>query len=259
MQTKNLVLACPALLVIATACGPLVPLSYDKEKLHNELVQTLETNDAVVSISYMQSQNNLYIFDLEIVNLSQEEIQVAPQQISFYASPKIFPAIKDPTVDVHALTISHSVLSMRRQFANSPAETKKIYADEAKVKSGAATFFTLLAVGLVVYDAAKDSKDYYKENWTKKDEEKSVGRDVLVATTLQVSNLTASSAYNAQEDNHYIPFELLPECTIKPNDSVRGKIFIPIEYSYRFSRVVVPVGDKDYVFDFKRRSVRKSR
>ena len=230
-----------------------------KEKLHNELVQTLETKDAVVSISYMQSQINHYVFDLEIVNLSQEEIQVAPQQISFYASPKTLPVIKDSSVDVHALTMSHSVLTMRRQFANSPAETRRIYADEAKVKAGAATFFSLLAVGLVVYDAAKDSKDFYKEKWTKKDEEKSIGRDLLVATTLQVANITSSSAYDAKEDNHYIPLELLPECIIKPNDSVRGKIFIPIEYSYRFSRVVVPVGDKDYVFDFKRRSVKTSR
>jgi hypothetical protein len=257
MQTKTLLLACPALFVIVTSCGPLVPLSYDKKKLHNELVQTLETKDAVVSISYMHLQNNHYIFDLEIVNLSPEDIQVAPQQISFYASPKILPSIKDSTVDVHALTVSHSVLTMRRQFANSPAQTKRIYDDEAKLKTGAATFFTLLAVGLVVYDAAKDSKDYYKETWTKEDEQKSIGRDLLVSTTIQVANVTASSAYHAKEDNHYIPFELLPECTVKPNDSVRGKIFIPIEYSYRFSRVVVPVAGMDYVFDFKRRSVRK--
>jgi hypothetical protein len=242
--------------ILITACGPLVPLSYNKENPTSELSQTIETEEATVFLEYVDTQSLYYIFDLEIINHSPSEIFVSPQFISYYASPKLFKPLYDPTDNVHDISASNSALTMKRQFANSPEMTRKLYREKVQSRAAGAVLFALIGVAVAIYDAEKDEADSKKESWSKKDEKKAFARDLLVDAALITSEISKEAFLQAKEDRQYIPYELLPECTIKAGESVRGKIFIPFESSYRYSRIVVPLVDTDYVFDFKRRGVK---
>ena len=253
----NKTLPALALVMVFASCGPLVPLTYVKGKTDHDLTQTIETPEATVYLQYLQKQYGYYIFDLEVVNHSQEPMSMAPQFISFYASSKSFMAPNDED-DVHLISGPNSALNMRRQFANSPAATENIYYKKMKEKRTGAVLFAIIGAGLILYDGVKDSDDNQKETWTKKEEKKSLGRDLLVSVALTATDIANEEAEQAVYESKYVPFELFPECTIPPGKQVRGKIFIPIEASYRYSRVVVPVLSTDYVFDFKRKGVKNS-
>src|SRR6478735_9372204 len=99
------------LFVLATACGPLVPLSYNKE-VNDPLVQTIETEEATVLLQYMDSQYDYYIFDLEIINHTPSEIFIAPQFISYYASSKLFKPLYSSIDDVNDVSAPNSELTM---------------------------------------------------------------------------------------------------------------------------------------------------
>src|SRR6187402_366275 len=85
------------LLALLQSCGPLVPLSYSPGDPQSNLHQTIDSPEVTVTLEYIQLQNGYYIFDLEVINLSSDTIQVAPQIISFYASPRLFPPIRNAT------------------------------------------------------------------------------------------------------------------------------------------------------------------
>ncbi|HEY3401881.1 MAG TPA: hypothetical protein VGK59_00755 [Ohtaekwangia sp.] len=251
MPPKTL-LSLVVITAVATACGPLVPLSDHQDPRSNTLTQVAETDDATVTLQYIGKQYRNYIFDLEVVNQTQHDLQVAPQRISYYASPKPFRPPSE-TIDVYNYSASHSALTLKRQFAYSPHAVQQLYDDRARSRAGGAIFLAVLSIGLATYDAVKDGEDSRKESWTKTDETKAVSRDLLVSAAITASEIAKASSAQAQEDSYYIPYELFPEVTIHSHERVRGKIFIPMEYTYRFARVIIPIGGTDYVFDFRRK------
>jgi hypothetical protein len=255
MPNKNL-LPGAILLFILSSCGPLVPLSYDQKIPNNTLLQTVETEEATVYLQYLRSQYGYYIFDLEVVNHSESEIFIAPQFVSFYASPKSFKAIDNSNDDVDFISASNSALAMKRQFANSPETTRKIYHDKAKSKASGAVLIGFLGTALTIYAEVKAGEVSRKEIWTKKDVNNTIYRDLLANVAVIASDVAKASAEQADQDNNNVPFELFPESNIQAGASVRGKIYIPIESSYRYSRIVIPLSETDFVFDFKRKGVK---
>jgi hypothetical protein len=245
-----------SLLILTTACGPLVPIAHVDRSTDHQLTQSIETTEATVWIRYIQSQDGYMVFDLEIANQSRYEMPVAPQQISFYASSKPFAPIQTGD-EVHILSARNSTLTMTRQFANDPASIQRLYVEKARSQKVGAGIFAALTVGLILFDMAEDSKDSRKEVFTSRDAQKSFGRDVMVTTAAVASDIARSSAQHTAEESHFLPYELFPESIIEPGTSARGKIFLPRESSHKYVRVIVPLSDADYVFDFKRRGVKK--
>lgn len=243
------------LFISLAACSPLVPISYVEGGKGGQLTQSIETDEATVWLKYMESQNGYMVFDLEVENHSSSPMPVAPQQISFYASSKTFIPIQNGD-NVHKLSGPNSTLTMVRQFACDPTSVQRVYAEKARSKKVEAGIITFLAIGVMVFDASKDSKSFHKEMFTSKGASKSFGRDVMVTTALIAKDIAQSSAQKKAEDSYYIPFELFPECTIKSGRNVRGKIFLPIESRHKYIRVIVPLPNADYVFDFKRSGVK---
>jgi hypothetical protein len=244
------------LAILLSGCGPWVPLSYDRDSSENELTQTIESPDATVILEYMGSQNNFYVFDLEIQNHSSVPIAMAPQNISFYMSPKLFVPIH--TDDVHVASQHSTEITKNRQFACSTAQVIKAYQEKVKAKEAGLVIFAILGAGLIVYDAVKDAEDSKKETWTKKDETRAATRDLIVEASLTATRIAADESYRSAEESFYLPYELFPECEIGTGKSKRGKVFISIvEYSYNYARIVVPLQNNNYVFDFKKRGVHK--
>jgi hypothetical protein len=243
------------LLISTSACGPLVPLTYLDGDKGNQLTQSSETDQATVWLQYLKSQHRFMVFDLEIANHSQDEIPVAPQLVTFYASSKSFAPLHTGE-DVHQLSAPNSTLTLTRHFASDPSSIRRFYVDKAKSAKVGAGIFAALAVGLILYDIAEDSKAATKEVSTSRDEWKSFGRDVMVTAAVTAKDVAQVTAQQAAEESHFLPYELFPECTIEAGCNVRGKIFLPIESFHKYVRIIVPIGDTDYVFDFRRRGVK---
>jgi hypothetical protein len=259
MPTKTLYFGFSVVLVLTTACGPLVPLSHNDYILDDPKYLGIETDEATVFLEFIESKFGYYIFDLEVINHSAAEIFIAPQFISYYASKKSFKPLYDSTVDVHKISRPNSELRMKRQYANSPERTRKMYREKMISQARTAAFLIgLVTVAVAVYDAEKDDRDSKKESLSKKEENESIGRDLLVSVAESATEAAIEVANEAKEDNSDIPYKLFIESNIMPEDTVRGKIFLPKE-SYRYSRVIVPIGNFDYVFDFRRDGVKPTR
>jgi len=244
------------MVILLSGCGPLVPMSYDLKAPPANLSQTINTPEASITLEFIQRQYGYDIYDLEVINNSSAALEFAPQNIIFYASPHVFPLVTDTTDDVQAISESNSALLMKRAFADSPGEVDRVYRQKSRNKAGASVFLAILATGLVIYDEVKDSNDSKKETWTKKDQRNAAGRDLLTNVAITAAEVARADALEANEDNYYLPYELFPVCSIKQGESVRGKIFIRVENSYRYSRLLIPLPDTDYVFDLKRRGVK---
>jgi hypothetical protein len=237
-------------------CGPLVPLSYNRENPQSDLTQTIESPEATIVLEFLDLQNGYRVFDLEIVNCSSSSIHVAPQNISFYSSSNLFAPVNDVN-DVYASSIGNSGLIVKRQFACNAEQVIKVYNEKVKAKQAGLVFFAILGAGLIVYDAVKDAEDSKKEAWTTKDEIRAETRDLLVNASLTAASIAKEQSYQSAEENFYIPYEILPECEIGPGNRMRGKVFIPMmEDPFNYARLVLPIQDTNYVFDFKKRGVR---
>jgi hypothetical protein len=114
----------------------------------------------------------------------------------------------------------------------------------------------VLSATAIIADAANDIKDYQKENYTEKDYKNSIARDAAVTGTLLTTQAINNSQMRASEDDYYLSFEFFKEGTIESGDRRRGKLYLPIETNFRYTRVVVPIADTDYVLDFKRSAAR---
>src|SRR5689334_19892421 len=101
------------LLVPFSACGPMVPLSFELDQPTANLAQTIDSPEATITVEYLQLQNGYFIFDLEVTNRSSIPIHVDPQNVSFYASPKLFPNVDNASDDVHKLSFQNSDLLVK--------------------------------------------------------------------------------------------------------------------------------------------------
>jgi hypothetical protein len=189
--------------------------------------------------------------DLEVINNLAYPIEILPQQISYYASSRPFPVLDDQD-NIHSKSAPHSDLTVGRQLCTSPDAMTTLYREKAQSKAVFASLMAIAVVSIVVYDAVKDGSDYSKEIFTKRDANRSFGRDLVVSAAITASDVAKLSSHQAKEDDYYLRYEIFPETQILPGNGRRGKVFLPFETYHRYYRVVVPVGASDYVFDFKR-------
>ncbi len=240
------------LILVATACSPMVPL-YQENVVQPNPLATVQTDAVTIHLQHLQNQYGHYVFDLEIINDSDNEILFNPNAVSYYASPKLFP-VPDAAQDVHAQSYTHSQLIYKRKFARKPEHVKAIFQEREKMLATLQTISLVISATAIVYDAVQDTKDFKKENFTSKDASRASNRDALVASTLVLQDGLYEANTSAREENFYLPYEIFPETTIEAGGGQRGKLFLPYDTSYRYTRIIIPIGYTDYVFDFKRKS-----
>ena len=240
--------------VCCTACAPLVPLHQENRQLPNPLA-VLETPDAIINMQHLTNQYGHYVFDLEIINKTNTVLSFSPTQVKYYASSKMF-SIPTVNENVHIKSSLNSLLSNQFLLAKSPQAMEARFIARERNLAKTQAFFYILSMGLMIYDGAKDIKDIHKERWTNSDANRAVVRDASIAATILATDLTGLLSAQAQQDRYYAQFELLSDEAINPLTTKRGKIFLPKEASYRYLRLVIPLGSIDYVIDFKRQTAK---
>lgn len=242
--------------LLLSSCSKLVPLNYHTR--YNPHTVAVNLNDsAELYLEHLYNKYQHLVFDLEIRNRSHDYLQFSPETINLYASDKPFPPVEDPFADVYQLSASYSTLPGGRFFAISPIEVRHLHEKRMKAKAAVGTLFFAMSVGLAIYDAVEDGKDYNKESFTREDARKSAVRDGLVATTFFAADITRNSLYNDEVEYSFLREETFPDCVIESRHSVRGKIYIkPGEYVHNYYRIIVPLKNVDYVFDLRRKGAR---
>ena len=106
----------------------------------------------------------------------------------------------------------------------------------------------------MVYDAVQDGQDFRFE-LSRKRVNKSIARDVGVAASLTAIDIAGDALTEKQiksdEDLYYLPDEVLQIGPIDEGESLRGKVYLHQNYKQKYYRLMVPVEDLLFVFDFR--------
>ncbi len=242
------------MMLFVASCAPVVPI-YQSDHDNPNPLAILETNELTVKLQHLGNQYGYYVFDLEIINNGAQPFTFSPQEVEYYASSKMFPEISLDD-DLYNLSYSNSELIKKKIYAQSPASVRASIESRERRMATTQTIFAIISIGAMVYDGVQDAKDYKKERWTQRDINRSVNRDALVASSLLIADATNGLHEQAKTEAYYLPHELFPETQFDTYSHQRGKIFLPAESSFRYMRLVIPVSDKDCVFDFKRKSAK---
>ncbi|MBN8576750.1 MAG: hypothetical protein J0L66_07385 [Cytophagales bacterium] len=242
-----------ALLTLALAgCAPYFPL-HQVDPLNPTALTVAETPEVTLEVQHAGKQLNHQVFLLSITNNTPDTVRFSPEQVIYYASSKMF-SQPPTTQEVHKESYLNSRLLSKRIFASSPNLVLQLANDRVKNMKVVSSLALIATTALVVRDAVKDQKDFLKETWTTQDAKRSLGRDAVAASSMLLVNSTIQGQADAAIENHYLHDEILRETQLPPGATYYGKVFLRHEISYRYTRLIVPFHNVDYVFDFKRQS-----
>jgi hypothetical protein len=242
-------------MVCLEACSPgmLVPLANDAPSAGN-MALISEYDSVSVMAQNLEVKGGYLIFDVEINNRSEHPVEVIPKHVCYYASAGPFQAV-DSVEDVHAASLFYQNNFNAKEWPMQPGEVEAYFEERIKVKQGIGFALILAGAGLVIHDAVQDAQDANKLEWTPSDAKKAMTRDVLTASGLVAIDITgeglATAANKDGVEIQYLPDELLPQKTIAPGQSYRGKVFFRKKENYKYYRMIVPIGNTDHVFDFR--------
>lgn len=253
---KSLLFLC---VIVSTACSSrlLVPLTFNAQ-IDNSPVMASEADSVQVIVENLEVRGSYLIFDMEINNHSDIPIDMRPDYIWYYASPDQFKPLNDTFEDVHGASMFNITRDgfNYKQRAMRPKEVEAYFVNRAKTKQGIGVLLLLAGAGLIINDAVKDSEDASKTEWTASDVKKAETRDVLTTASLiaiDVANESlAAATYDDDTESQYLPDEIFPQKTIAPGHTFRGKVFFRKQEFQQFYRLIIPVSDTDFVFDFRK-------
>ena len=233
--------------LIVVGCAPYVPIQFKNDS--SPTVSSIKSNDLEFYLEQINNQYEHKVFDLEVVNDSDESISIAPEAIRVYTSSKKFPTL-------HTRLLDSAGFKSYRLYTRSAGFIKNLFRQKVKDREAAQAFFSVLAVGLMVYDQVNDSRESHKRYLTKAEVNNSIKRDAFVTAGIVASNIADASLAKAAENEYYLPYELFDGDSIQSLTKKRGKIFFPMINAMRFLRIVIPVADQEYVFDLKRKGIK---
>ena len=218
---------------------------------HAETVSIIEGEGITVFVECLEVNRDLLVFDIEFKNESGYDLRVDPQSIYYYGAISPFPDLEDYFWE----------LSNKGEFAFdhlgyslSQRTVAHYYERKVDSKQRTKTLLAVLGATLIVFDAVIDGQDYRGEP-SRQRANKSLARDVVVNISLSAIDIAGTAITNDQiksdEDLYYLPDEFLPPDFIKPNEFIRGKVYFSQIHKHNYYRLMVPVNDLFFVFDFR--------
>ena len=217
----------------------------------------LEADSITAVVEHLYSGGKFVVFDVEVVNRSGQRIQFNPYQMHYYASPKPFQKLINENQDIHQASFPNSTVPgyLKKPFSKRAVE--EAYERQLKQQKTLAIAFGIISLGAVVADVALDIKDSKKSLVTERDFAQSANRDAMVATTLIAGEMIMENAAFksriATEELHYLQEEVLEPVELTDDSAVRGKVYFQNAGNFKYYRIVLPVGEINYVFDFRKR------
>jgi len=232
------------LTVSLVSCLPNRLVPYDYAIAKNNLEASVEFDSVTVSLTNLEVKNDHYVFGLEIQNNGALPVFLSTDNLVKYAHYQSYREEK-----------GHKSLQ-EVATAMSPTKINQFFEQKKKDAQAAATLLVLLGAAASIYDAVQDVKDNSKEDWTKKDEKRSMTRDLATSATLFTTDILTEAAIVSQEkattELRYLPDELFLKDVIYSGDTHYGKIlFRRYGELHRHHRIIFSIWDRDLLFDFR--------
>lgn len=231
--------------LLSLSCIPdrLVPYDYSIEKDNYQAF--IEADSVTLSLECLSIEGDYYVFGMEIQNNSSQAISIDLKQLRKYAYYDSYREAHDYKQD-QEVTIAMTPKQVTQMFRRKEREAK-----------AAAVFLFIVGAAITSYDAIKDEKDSRKENWTKKDEKKSIKRDMAISAGLVTTDVLTNVAFAGQtiarEELKYLPRELFDSEIISPKQSYFGKIFFSKQGEIqRHHRINCLINNERWSFDFRK-------
>ncbi|MFK7952497.1 MAG: hypothetical protein AB8B73_06595 [Ekhidna sp.] len=192
----------------------------------------------------MEIKSDYYVFELRIQNASSKPLYINTAQIRKHAHHLSF-------ID-NKKKISQEVLP-----SMSAIQINQFFESKRRKAKAAGVFLFLLGAAISSYDGIRDDQDNSKKYWNKRDESKSMLREVVSSTSIISTNLFADASFAAEEkaelELRHLPKELFNKEIIYPGENYYGKVlFRKIELTQEYHRIIYPFEDGNLSFDFRR-------
>ncbi len=238
------------LFILLSSCTrQLVPSWYNVQD-GKPPVAEIEHEDVIVRAENLELTSQLMVFDIEIVNNSHAPLDFDPLEIVGYSAATPFKAADPDNEWKKSLT-----LPVLRNSAMTLEDVNTMYENKLKANQGLGLFMAVVAVGLIVYDIAEDNSDFNDTEWTEADTRRSVTRDIVTASSLVAMDVIGEANEVADqktmEDLAYLPDEIMLPAEIPNGQSHRGKVYLKNATIYKYTRLVIPIGEMSFIFDFR--------
>lgn len=235
------------LVVVLAGCqARLVPISY-KPSNPDGPVAIASQDEITVYLENLEYESNLIIFDLEIVNNTNDGFFFDPAKVHFYSSDNQLNQIDVSAEDWQESSVMGTA---KPRYAMNQRKVEQYYRQSIRQKETGKFLVGLLAIGVIAMDAAGGGGEISSGSAFS-----NVAREVLVGATIVGSEVAQEVITNKQiqddEDLFYLPDEYLTAQNIEREGSIRGKIFFRRANSDTHYRVVVPVDYYDFIFDMR--------
>lgn len=246
----KILLALTPLLLIGCLPHRLVPYDYSIEKDNREAY--IEVDSVTISLTNLEVQNDHFVFGMEVQNNRNEPVFIDVNKMQKFASEISYQdTLKSQTLQelIPAMT---------------PIQVNQFFMAKKKDAQGAAFFLFLLGAAITAYDAVKDAEDESKNTWTEKDEKNSAIRNIVTTAGLLATDALTEAAFaseeNAETELLYLPDELFDAYAISPGEQYYGKIlFKKISFLQKYHRVILPMEDGRFIFDFRKATPKERR
>jgi hypothetical protein len=206
--------------------------NYNSRWLLGSEYVTISENDIIASVAYLNSESDLLVFDMEVINASVEDILVTPEIFYYNILASKF---EDDTLKVMAIDPEK-----RLMFIN-----KALSRQNASLSNQMISNIIMETTSLIGDVADPDDKTPQEQQL---DLQQDMEREVKA---FRDENRIRNQINALKNQQNYWASEVLRRTTLKPGDAVRGKIFFPAKRDIKKLQLVVKIEDHqfDLVFD----------
>jgi len=206
--------------------------NYNSRWLFGSEYVMISENDITTSVAYINSENDLLVFDMEVINTSNEDILVTPE-IFYYNI--LVSKFEDDTLKVMAIDPEK-----RLMFIN-----KALSRQNAAMSNQVISNVIMETTSLIGDVTDPDDKTLQEQQL---DLQQDMEREVKA---FRAENRIRNQLNVLKNQQNYWSSEVLRRTTLKPGDAVRGKIFFPAKRDIKKLQLVVKIEDHqfDLVFD----------
>jgi hypothetical protein len=256
---RLLILSVAVFLISGCSSRLYVPASYSPDQ-GKAIIGAIQDESLEVFLEHIEQSGKHLVFDLEIINKSDQSVLVDPQKIFYYGAYSPFPGLTNGE-NVRS-AFGHAIDGAREVYALDEDAVNRDIRSVVRTQQAIGIVLAVAAAAVVVNDIVKDEEDYSSEYISKSKAQRAQNRDIVTFASLVTVDMIQSGLEVSQmkkfADLEYLPDEYLHEQALLPGSSMRGKVFLPVR-EVDHLRVVVPIGSRDYIFDFREASQREMR
>jgi hypothetical protein len=230
-----------AIILFLQACSPkpvfrMSPVADETSWLSGREYVVSDNDSIMVVLAYYRHMGDLFYFDIEIVNFSDESLHVAPEQFYYTAYTG------DPLL-VTTLAHDRSAVNPEDKLLELDLAASKMDADRRTTAGLDAAFLTLGVVGDMA--ALSTGASGEEMSWRIHDR-----TNMVIDMEIRDERFRRSLGNMAEARNIW-ELDMLRKTDLQPDEYVRGMVAFPLRESARFYDLIFTINGYDHLFRYE--------